>query len=185
MSTNETVNALPEVNVTPPQRRVLKRGDLVKAHKQFALGLDEETGLPVVATVELPGDQGRLTEQDGDRVIRVVYSEQQGYLLCPPGTRPAVAEQPEDYARMMNETPFQIGQKPGDRITIGRRGLTYAPEGKEPFLLEPGKGVTGSLTPLLNDYVSGDHVVFDVLPDASLQVTDLSSNGTAVELPTV
>lgn len=185
MSTNETINALPEAKVTPPQRRVLKKGDLVKAHKEFAVGVDEETGLPVVATVELPGERGKLTNQEAGHLIRVVYSEREGYLVCPPGTRPAVAEQPEDHAMMLNELPFRVGQQPGDRITIGRSGVTFAMEGREPFTFDPGKGPAGSLSPLLNDYVSREHVVFDVLPDASLQVTDLSSNGTAVELPTV
>jgi hypothetical protein len=186
MSTNETIQSLKEANITPPKREVLARGDTRTFDPAHAIAQDVETSLPVVGTVQLPGaERGQVQAPDPEQTMRVVFSNRIGYMLCPPGSRPAVGEAPITEARDSKTMPLNLGNEPGDKVVVGREGVQMTFKGQPLLPIKAGSAVLGPLNNVLNESVSENHLVFEILPDATLQMTDNSTNGTAVETPTV
>lgn len=169
------------------ERVLLERGQSVVFSPESPIDVDIETKTNVVGKIELPGTVDSLQngEANADSEIRIVHRSDVGYLVCPPGAK-IINGLPEtsDWTKYTDQIPLTVGSNPGDKLVIGRRGVVYSKDEQVVLSLDMDQThLTDSISPLINPYVSGQHVAFEVGQDGQLQVTDLSSNGTAVTVP--
>lgn len=150
----------------------LPTGQAIEVPVAEPLVTDPETGHSILGLVELPRGN-----QDGDNgYVAVGFHPDHGYYLAGPDADLAQLDySKEGHVVTMATKPVDVGSKPGDRATFGRKGIGWDTASGDHYDQTTLSYAMGSLAAEVGPTTSRQHLTFEVKPEG-IAITNLSSN---------